>query len=83
MDSGAWPCGAREEPDGEISVAGVRLSALAAAYGTPALILDESDVRYRCRSYVAALPGTEIAYAGKAFLCRAVAQWIAAEGLSA
>jgi len=60
----------------------VRLSALAAAYGTPALILDESDVRYRCRSYVAALPGTEIAYAGKAFLCRAVAQWIAAEGLS-
>ena len=82
MDSGAWPCGAREEPDGEISVAGVRLSALAAAYGTPALILDESDVRYRCRSYVAALPGTEIAYAGKAFLCRAVAQWIAAEGLS-
>jgi len=82
LDSGAWPCGAREEPDGEISVAGVRLSALAAAYGTPALILDESDVRYRCRSYVAALPGTEIAYAGKAFLCRAVAQWIAAEGLS-
>lgn len=82
MDSGAWPRGAREEPDGEISVAGVRLSALAAAYGTPALILDEADVRYRCRSYVAALPGTEIAYAGKAFLCRAMAQWVAAEGLS-
>jgi diaminopimelate decarboxylase len=82
LDSGVWPRSAREEPDGEISVAGVRLSALAAAYGTPALILDEADVRHRCRSYVATLPGTEIAYAGKAFLCRAIAQWIATEGLS-
>ena len=31
---------------------------------------------------MAALPGTEIAYAGKAFLCRAMAQWVGAEGLS-
>ena len=60
----------------------MRLSALAAAYGTPAFILDEADVRYRCRSYLAALPGIEAAYAGEAFLCRAMAQWIAAEGLS-
>ena len=82
MASGAWPIGARYEADGEISVAGMRLSALAAAYGTPAFILDEADVRYRCRTYVEALPGTEIAYAGKAFLCRAMAQWVGAEGLS-
>jgi diaminopimelate decarboxylase len=60
----------------------MRLSTLAVDYGTPAFILDEADVRYRCRSYVAALPGTEIAYAGKAFLCRAMAQWVGAEGLS-
>jgi diaminopimelate decarboxylase len=80
--SGDWPHSARYEPDGEISVAGMRLSALAAAYGTPAFILDEAEVRYRCRNYVAALPGTEVAYAGRAFLCRAMAQWIAAEGLS-
>ena len=31
---------------------------------------------------MAALPGAEIAYAGKAFLCRAMARWIAQEGLS-
>jgi diaminopimelate decarboxylase len=80
--SGDWPDSARYEPDGEISVAGMRLSALAAAYGTPAFILDEAEVRFRCRNYVAALPGTEVAYAGRAFLCRAMAQWIAAEGLS-
>ncbi len=77
-----WPCTARLETDGDISVGGQRLSALAARYGTPAYILDEADVRARCRAYVAALPNAEIAYAGKAFLCRAMAEWIAEEGLS-
>jgi diaminopimelate decarboxylase len=77
-----WPRSAHLEHDGEISVGGLRLSALAAACGTPVLVLDEDDVRYRCRSYRAAFPGGEIAYAGKAFLCRAMAQWIAQEGLS-
>jgi diaminopimelate decarboxylase len=77
-----WPHTARYEPDGEISVGGLRLSALAARYGTPAFVLDEADVRYRCRSYAEALPNAEIAYAGKAFLCRAMAHWIGQEGLS-
>jgi diaminopimelate decarboxylase len=63
-------------------VGGVRLCTLAARYGTPAFILDEADVRCRCRSYTAALPGTKVAPAGKAFLCRAMARWIAEEGLS-
>jgi diaminopimelate decarboxylase len=65
-----------------LSVGGVRLTALAARYGTPAYVLDELDVRHRCRAYAAALPGAEVAYAGKAFLCRAMARWVAEEGLS-
>lgn len=77
-----WPYTSRAEHDGEISVGGLRLSALAAAYGTPVAIVDEADVRHRCRTYAAALPDAEIAYAGKAFLCRAMAQWVAQEGLS-
>ena len=77
-----WPHTAQLEADGDISVGGLRLSALAGRYGTPAYILDEADVRARCRTYVDAFPGAEIAYAGKAFLCRAMAQWIAQEGLS-
>jgi diaminopimelate decarboxylase len=77
-----WPRTARREPDGEISVGGLRLNSLAAAYGTPAYIIDEADVRSRCRSYVASFPDAEVAYAGKAFLCRAMARWIAQEGLS-
>jgi len=60
----------------------VRLTALAGRYGTPAYVLDELDVRQRCRTYAAALSGAEVAYAGKAFLCRAMARWVAEEGLS-
>jgi diaminopimelate decarboxylase len=77
-----WPHTAQLEPDGDISVGGLRLSALAGRYGTPAYILDEADVRTRCRAYTDAFGGAEIAYAGKAFLCRAMARWIAQEGLS-
>lgn len=82
LDVAVWPRTARVEPDGEISVGGLRLSSLAATYGTPAYIIDEADVRSRCRSYVAAFGDGEVAYAGKAFLCRAMARWIAQEGLS-
>jgi diaminopimelate decarboxylase len=77
-----WPHTAQLEADGDISVGGLRLSALAGRYGTPAYILDEADVRARCRAYVAAFRDAEIAYAGQAFLCRAMAEWIAQEGLS-
>lgn len=77
-----WPHTTRLEADGDISVGGLPLSVLAARYGTPAYILDEADVRARCRAYADALPGAGIAYAAKAFLCRAMAEWIAQEGLS-
>src|ERR1700761_9221917 len=77
-----WPHTARFEPDGEISVGGLRLGAVAARYGTPSFVLDEADVRHRCRAYASALPDADTAYAGKAFLCRAMAQWVDEEGLS-
>jgi diaminopimelate decarboxylase len=60
----------------------VRLRALAAKYGTPAYVLDEAEVRRQCRAYTKALGGAEVAYAAKAFLCRAMAEWVAEEGLS-
>jgi diaminopimelate decarboxylase len=68
--------------DGGILVGGVALTEIAARYGTPAYVLDEDDVRQRCRRYRDALPDAEIAYAGKAFLCRAMARWVDEEGLS-
>jgi diaminopimelate decarboxylase len=82
LAAGVWPHTASQAPDGEISVGGLQLSELAETYGTPACVLDEADVRHRCRAYHAAFPSAEVVYTGKAFLCRAMAQWIAREGLS-
>ena len=81
LTTGIWPHTARHEAGG-ISVGGVPLARLADRYGTPAYILDEANVRYQCRRYREALPGAEIAYAGKAFLCQGLASWIDEEGLS-
>ena len=84
-----WPLTTTKTPssptatdEGDLAVGGVRLAEIAATYGTPAYVLDEADVRARARAYRAALPEAEIAYAGKAFLCRAMIGWIQAEGLS-
>ena len=38
------------------------------AFGTPAYVLDEADVRSRCRRGARPSRGAEVAYAGKAFL---------------
>jgi diaminopimelate decarboxylase len=79
---GVWPLTARAAADGEISVGGVPLAEIAERYGTPAYVVDETDVRQRCRGYRQAFPDAEIAYAGKAFLCRAMVRWVDEEGLS-
>jgi diaminopimelate decarboxylase len=82
LAAGIWPRTTRLEPGGEISVGGVSLGDLAARYGTPAYIVSEADVRYRCQAYREAFPGAEIAYAGKAFMSRAMIRWIDQEGLA-
>lgn len=75
-----WPAAARRE-GGDILVGGVGLSQLAARFATPLYVLDESEVRGRCRAYRRALPQAEVHYAAKAFLCGAVAEWVEQEGL--
>ncbi len=64
------------------SVGGVCLTEIAERFGTPAYVLDEEHVRARCREYVKAMAPHEVAYAAKAFWCRAMARWIAEESLS-
>ncbi|NLG55542.1 MAG: diaminopimelate decarboxylase [Rhodococcus sp.] len=78
-----WPRGARREPDGEVTVGGVRVTDLAEQYGTPLFVVDEADFRSRCRDMVDAF-GTEakVHYASKAFLRGEIARWVADEGLS-
>ncbi|MBV9821755.1 MAG: diaminopimelate decarboxylase, partial [Actinobacteria bacterium] len=70
-----------ERRDGELTVAGVPASRLAAEHGTPVFVLDSDDLRRRARDYVDAFAGGDVFYAGKAFLCTAVAQLLADEGL--
>ena len=70
---------------GDLVVGGVRLPDLAAEHMTPAYVLDEADFRSRARAFRSAFAdsaGWDVFYAGKAFLCTAVARWIAEEGLN-
>ncbi|MEU7453868.1 diaminopimelate decarboxylase family protein [Streptosporangium roseum] len=78
---GPWSATTRFEADGDATAGGVSLVEISTRFGTPAYVLDETDVRERCRAYRAALPDAEIAYAAKAFLCRAMAGWVREEGL--
>ncbi len=84
-----WPASASRDEDGALVLSGIRSTELAATYGTPLLVIDEDEVRARARRLRAAFDaaaaehGTtaRIYYAGKAFLCTAVARWVVEEGL--
>jgi diaminopimelate decarboxylase len=78
-----WPSGV-SKVDGVLTVVGLTAPELAAEFGTPAYILDEADFRARARAFRDAFgaEGADVFYAGKAFLCVAVARWIADEGLN-
>ncbi|GLW63641.1 diaminopimelate decarboxylase [Actinomadura rubrobrunea] len=75
-----WPRSAKRE-NGVLHVGGVDVRELAERFGTPLFVYDEEDVRARAREYAAAFHDGEVHYAGKAFLCTAVARWLHEEGL--
>ena len=76
IDPAIWPGSARRVDGGALQLGGCAVTDLVAEHGTPALFLDETDVRTRARAYAAAAPGVDVYYAGKAFLCTAMARWI-------
>jgi diaminopimelate decarboxylase len=57
------------------------LEALAQDHGTPLFVYDEDELRRRCSEYVTSFGAGSVAYAGKAFLCTAMARLVADEGL--
>ncbi|SDZ38825.1 diaminopimelate decarboxylase [Saccharopolyspora shandongensis] len=75
-----WPESAVALPSGDVTVGGVSLTELAERFGTPGYVLDVQAVRARCRAYRSM--DAEIAFAGKAFLCRRMARLLAEEGMS-
>ena len=80
LHPGIWPR-TTERLDGGLTVGGLDVRDLAAEYGTPAFLLDETDLRARARAWREAFPGADVYYAAKAFLCTTAARWIAEEGL--
>ncbi|MFC5832373.1 diaminopimelate decarboxylase [Nonomuraea insulae] len=67
--------------EGTLTVGGVDVRDLARDHGTPLYVLDEDDVRSRMRDYATAFAGSEVHYAGKAFLCKEIVRWLQEEGL--
>ncbi|AEV88358.1 diaminopimelate decarboxylase [Actinoplanes sp. SE50] len=76
-----WPRTVTRTDAGSLQIGGVSVTDLAADYGTPAYLLDEDDLRARCRDFAAAFAGADVYYAGKSFLCKAVVRVVEEEGL--
>jgi diaminopimelate decarboxylase len=82
-----WPRTVVRGPEGSLSVGGCDVRDLSREYGTPVYVLDEADLRGRCREWREAFRpgdagGTEVHYAAKAFCAKAVVRVVAEEGLS-
>jgi diaminopimelate decarboxylase len=85
---GLWSRTTRRTGDGAVEVGGVDVHRIAEEVGTPAFVLDEDDFRHRARRFRDAFAeafrphaGSDVYYAGKAFLCGAVARWVEEDGL--
>jgi diaminopimelate decarboxylase len=84
-----WAGGVERNAGGELAIDGIPVSALKEQFGTPLFVMSESDFRARARAFKDAFDeafadicgGVDVYYAGKSFLCTAVAAWVGEEGL--
>ena len=74
------PDSSEVDENGELTIGGCNIAEIAAEYGTPVFVYDGQHLRSRCREAVASF-GSEVAYAGKAFLCIAMAKLVNEEGM--
>jgi diaminopimelate decarboxylase len=85
-----WSRNAVRDAQGELEIAGVAASTLAADFGTPVFVLDEADARGRAveireafdREFTRVGSSARVYYAGKAFLTMQVAAWMIEAGLN-
>jgi diaminopimelate decarboxylase len=82
IDPRLLPRSATVDAAGRLVVGGCDLEQLAQVFGTPLYVYDEGELRARCREYAAGFGAESVAYAGKAFLCTAMARLVAEEGLA-
>ena len=89
LPSTVWSQNAVRATSGQLTVAGVAASALAAQFGTPLYVIDEADVRARAvearesfdREFARVGSAAKVYYAGKAFLSTEIARWVTEAGL--
>ena len=81
MTAGPWPLTAARDDAGALTIGGVAVGELAARYTTPLWVVDEQDLRARCRAYVEGFPGVEVTYASKAWCSLGILQLVDEEGL--
>ncbi|HWR85406.1 MAG TPA: diaminopimelate decarboxylase [Rhodoglobus sp.] len=90
LPASVWSLNTRRGDDGEVTIAGVPVSAIAEEFGTPVYVMDEADVRARAarirgafdRELARVGSTAKVYYAGKAFLSTEVARWVSQEGLN-
>ena len=75
------PRTAAVDEQGRLLVDGCDVDQLARTFGTPLYLYSETELRARCREYRDAFGADAVSYAGKAFLCVAMARLVAEEGM--
>ena len=79
------PRSAHSDERGRLTIAGCALADIAGVAGTPALVLDEGELRASAREYVTAFssrwPASAVYFASKALSCSGVIRVFAEEGL--
>lgn len=78
---GPWSMTARRDDAGVLEVGGLAVTDLAHEFGTPLWVVDEADIRARCRAHREGFPGFEVAYASKAWCTTGILQIVDEEGL--
>ncbi len=81
IDWGLLPDTSALSAEGNLSLGGVDLLELVEEFGTPVFVYDVAHLRSRCREAVAGF-GPGVAYATKAFLCKAMAALAIEEGMA-
>ena len=90
IDSSVWPSSFTRSEAGDVSIAGVPVSQLATQFGTPLMVIDQSDFLFRGKRVkdafdkAAAGIGTSsrIYYASKSLLTTDIVRWIDQLGLN-
>jgi diaminopimelate decarboxylase len=84
--SHVYPIGTRVNERGRLEIGGCDAIELVRAFGTPAYVVAEDDLRARARTFVDAVAARhadhDVLFASKAFPCSAVYRTLAEEGLS-